>query len=169
MKEFYQRGKGKGKKILLVGESPSPKGWWNGYACRNEKGNLLPSGKRLNELLESFKLSVDECGFAELCQRAVNERKVLRSRAEKDWPEFLKRVYVSRCEILILLGAHTTEIFSELSGELLAMGKIHSVKIGKNEYRILPLYHPSPINPKNASRNRLIIFKNRKIIEKILA
>jgi uracil-DNA glycosylase family 4 len=168
MKKFYQSGKGRGKKILLVGESPSSKGWRDGYACRNEKGNLLPSGKRLNELLETFNLSVDECGFAELCQRVVNERKELRSRAKKDWSEFLGIVRLSRCRIIILLGAHTTEIFSELSGVSLGMGKIHDIKIEKKKYQILPLYHPSPINPKNASQNRLIVARNRKCIEKTL-
>lgn len=168
MKKFYQSGKGKGRNILFVGESPSPKGWYEGYACRNKKGNLLPSGKRLNELLEIFGTSVDECGFAELCQRVVNERKMLRSRAIKDWPEFLRSLHFSRCKLVVLLGAHTTEIFSELSEKLLAMGEIHTVKIGEKEYRVLPLYHPSPINPKNASRNRLIVAQNRKFIEKTL-
>lgn len=168
MKKFYQSGKGKGRNVLLVGESPSPKGWHNGYACRNEKGNLLLSGKRLNELLKSFGVSVDECGFAELCQRVVNERKALRSRAKKDWPEFLSSVRLSRCRLIVLLGVHTTEIFSELSGELLAMGEMHDIKIGRKGYRVLPLYHPSPINPKNAPRNRLIVARNRKFIKKAL-
>lgn len=166
--KYYQSGKGKGKKILLVGESPSPKGWYKGLACRNKKGNLLPSGKRLNELLKELGVSVDECAFAELCQKVVEERKMLRARAKKDWPEFLGHVHYSRCELIIILGVHTSDIFSELSEVSLTMGKIVNIKIEKWKYFILPLYHPSPINPKNATRNRLIMTRNRKFLLKTL-
>lgn len=168
-KKFFQKGKGMGRKILLVGESPSPKGWHGGYACRNVLGELLPTGKRLNELLLSFRLTVDECGFAELCQSVLKDRKHLSLRAKKDWPAFLRNVRESRCRILVLLGAETTRVFSALSETDMKPGDLKPISLGGKKYQVLSLYHPSPVNPRNRERNRGIVRrlapKIRKLVE----
>lgn len=153
---YHQKGSGRGKYVLLIGESPSPRGWHNGFTCRNAKGDLLSSGRRLNELLLPFGLTVDECGFTELCQRVVEKRNRLMYFAEKDWPLFLKSVMGKHYKLFVLLGAHTTSIFSRLSGMPLAMGAFADVAVGGKKYAVLPIYHPSPINPKNRERNREI-------------
>jgi|SRR3989344_3529888 len=160
MKEFHQAGKGKGKKILFVGESPSARGWHGGYACRGENGNTLPTGKRINELFRPFGLCVDECGFAELCQRILKNRKDMRRRARNDWPVFLHNLKKSKSKLIIVSGVETTRIFSELCGTPLSMGEMKKAKLGSKTYSVLPIYHPSPINPKGAERNRGI-FKAR--------
>jgi uracil-DNA glycosylase len=59
-------------------------------------------------------------------------------------------------KLFVLLGAHTTSIFSRLSGMPLAMGAFADVAVGGKKYAVLPIYHPSPINPKNRERNREI-------------
>lgn len=167
-KEFFQEGKGKGRRILLVGESPSSKGWHKGYACRNAKGNLLPTGNRLNELLLPFALTADECGFAELCQSVLKDRKHLSLRAKKDWPAFLGNVKKSGCRLLVILGAETTRVFSTLSGTNLKPGDLEIIMLGGKKYRALSLYHPSPVNPKNREKNRRILRRLAPKIRKLV-
>mgnify|MGYP001567108380 FL=1 len=162
MTRFYQSGKGRGKKILLVGESPSPRGWYRGKACRNRNGELLPTGRRINKLLEPFNLLVDECGFAELCQCVLKDRKMMRARAKKDWSVFLKHLKKSNSKLIIILGVETTNVFSGLCGYALKTGEISKFKFGTKTYSVLPIYHPSPINPKNRAKNKKIMFHNTK-------
>src|SRR3990170_4127964 len=77
--KFHQIGFGKGKQILIVGESPAENGWRkSGKAFYNPEGKILPTGKRLNQLLVKFGLSVEQCGFTELAKCFVGKnRKIL--------------------------------------------------------------------------------------------
>ena len=64
LEKFHQLGVGKGRGILIVGESPAPNGWAiSGKACYRSDGKILPTGKRLNELLGTLGTSVEESGF----------------------------------------------------------------------------------------------------------
>ena len=168
MTMFYQPGLGKGKRILFVGESPSPKGWNEGKACRNSKGDTLPTGKRINDLLKPFCITVDECGFAELCQSVLKERRLMRKRAKNDWPEFLKIVVREKRKLIIVLGVETTNVFSSLCGYEVPMGEISKIKLGTRVYSVLPIYHPSPINPKSEKKNNVITSRLRKRIENLV-
>jgi hypothetical protein len=85
--KFHQLGNGRGKKVLIVGESPAPNGWrLSGKSCYNTEGKLLATGKRLNELLSALELSVEVCGFMELSKCYITNRKELKSCCEKCWP-----------------------------------------------------------------------------------
>ncbi len=169
MTKFHQAGRGKGKKILIVGESPSPRGWKDGkLACRNKKGNLLPTGKRLNELLKPFGVSVDECGFTELSKRYLNHRGLFRPHARASWSVFLKQLRGRQYKLIVLLGVETAKIFSELCGCALTVGEISETKLGAKKYAVLPIYHPSPRNPKNRDKNRQIISNHLRAIRVLI-
>ena len=126
IEKFFQKGVGRGQKILLVGESPAENGWRkSGKACYTPDGKLLPTGQRLNELLELFNLSVDRCGFTELSKCYIGkDRKLLKSCSEKCWPIFLKQLKTHSCKLLVILGVHTTNLFNSLSGYNLQVGKL---------------------------------------------
>lgn len=52
---LLQVGKGKRKKVLVIGESPALNGRiLSGKAFYTKEGKLVPSGKRFNELFERF-------------------------------------------------------------------------------------------------------------------
>lgn len=159
LNKFYQHGKGKGRKVLIIGESPAPNGWvLSGKACYRPDGKILPTGKRINELLAPLLLSVENCGFTELSKCFVSSRSELEACSKKCWPIFLNQINDKKYKVLIILGVQTTKIFSKLIGEELEIGVITEIELQKRRYQVLPIFHPSPINPTGHSKN-IVIFK----------
>jgi len=161
LNKFHQLGSGKGKHILIVGESPAENGWRkSGKAFYNTNGKILASGKRLNLLLSDFGLSVDTCGFTELVKCFVGKnRKILFNCSEGCWSIFLKQLGSEDYKLLILLGMQTLKIFNKLSNLTLEIGGLSKAVLDSKEYSFLPIYHPSPINPYSLKRNQLIFEK----------
>jgi len=161
LSKFHQRGLGKGKQILIVGESPAENGWRNsGRAFYNPEGKILATGKKLNLLLTDFGLSVETCGFTELAKCYVGKnRKILSSCSEGCWPIFLKQLTTEDYKLIILLGVQTLKIFNQLSSLNLEIGKLSKATLDGIKYSFLPIYHPSPRNPYSFNKNQLIFGK----------
>jgi hypothetical protein len=167
--KFHQLGKGRGRKLLIIGESPAPNGWiLSGMACYRSDGKILPTGKRLNELLKPFNLSVETSGFTELVKCFVAKRTELKSCARKCLPILLEQLKRGDYKLLIILGVQTTKIFSDILGQELVMGTIQDIELGGTSYSVLPIYHPSPINPVGQTKNRAIMKRNAKEIVLLL-
>lgn len=155
LEKFHQLGMGKGSKLLVVGESPSPNGWIvSGKACYTPKGKLLATGKRLNELLESLGISVENCGFTELSKCIVEKRSELETCSEKCWPIFLEQLEAQDYKLIMLLGVLTTNTFSKLTDMTLEMGEVSVVQLNEKEYTVLPIFHPSPLNVSGQMKNK---------------
>lgn len=170
LNKFFQKGSGKGVSVLIVGESPAENGWRkSGKACYTPEGKLLPTGKRLNELLEPFGLSVETCGFTELAKCFVGKDRYLLSQcAQGCWPIFIRQLKNSSTKLIILLGIKTLEIFNKLNKTSIEVGTINKIKIEESEYNILPIFHPSPINPHGRARNKKIFTETQNLIETII-
>lgn len=159
--KFLQKGISKGKKVLIIGESPAPNGWRkSGKAFYTLEGKLLPTGKNLNILLNKYGLSVEKCGFTELVKCYVGkDRKLLSSCAKKCWEILTRQLSNIEPKFLIILGVKTLELFNKLSKLDLRIGEIQIAKIDTKPYTILGIYHPSPISPIGHKRN-IEIFSN---------
>jgi len=159
--KFYQPGSGNGKHILIVGESPAENGWRkSGKAFYDIEDKILASGKRLNLLLFEFGLSVETCGFTELAKCFVGKnRKALFNCSKGCWSIFLKQLGFEDYELIILLGVQTLTVFNKLSNLNLKIGRLSKAILNDKEYYLLPIYHPSPINPYGFKRNHLIFEK----------
>ncbi len=158
--KFHQLGAGKGEGLLIVGESPAPNGWiLSGKACYRPDGKILPTGKRLNELLEPFDLSVENCGFTELSKCFVSKRTELESCGKKCWPIFLEQIRGRKYKLLVILGVQTTSILSKILDKELVVGEIADIEFDGRLYKIFPIFHPSPVNPTGHAKNK-ILFKN---------
>ena len=166
--KFHQLGKGRGKNILIVGESPAENGWRkSGKAFYNLEGKILPTGKRLNLLLSEFDLSVEECGFTELSKCFIGKnRKSLNKCCQFCWPIFIKQLKSIDYKLIIILGVKTQEIFNNLCGTTVNTGDLSEICINEKSYFILPIYHPSPINPYSQKRNEEIFrLSKRKLLD----
>lgn len=153
--KFLQKGKGKGRNILILGEAPAPNGWRkSGKAFYTQDGKLLPTGRNLNKLLIKHDLSVEICGFTELvkCYPGKN-RKLLMLCGEKCWPIFLRQLKENNYTLIIILGVKTLEIFNKILKTDLKIGELAQTRIESRQYNILPIYHPSPIAPFNHLKN----------------
>ncbi|OGM92486.1 hypothetical protein A2333_01790 [Candidatus Wolfebacteria bacterium RIFOXYB2_FULL_49_7] len=166
---FHQMGVDKGARVLLVGESPAANGWHDNKACRTNGGKMLATGRRIDELLKPLGLTADTCGFTELSKCCVSDRKDLPACSKKCWPLFLELLKGKQYRLIVLLGVHTTKLAAELMEQDMEMGKMKQITIGGRPYAVLPIYHPSPINPRGRERNRDIMARERNTIEALIA
>jgi len=168
--KFFQIGKDKGKKVLIVGEAPAPNGWRkSGKAFYTLNGKLLPTGKNLNILLETYELSVEKCSFTELVKFYVGkERKLLTACGGKCWPIFMRQVQSYDFAVLIILGVKTLELLNLYANSSLRMGEITDLEISNKRYTVLPIYHPSSISPIGHKNNLKIFEEHRKLLERLL-
>ena len=167
--KFHQLGKDRGESVLIIGESPAPNGWIiSGKACYKPDGKILATGKRLNDLLKPFNLSVEGVGFTELSKCFVSKRSELETCSKKCWPIFLEQIKNKKYKLLIILGVKTTQIFSKLIEKELVVGELASITLQEKDYFVLPIFHPSPINPTGQSKNISLFKKYHLKIKKVL-
>lgn len=168
--KYLQKGVGLGKNILVVGESPAENGWRkSGKAFYSPEGKLLATGRRLNELLSVFDLDVSTCGFTELSKCFIGKnRKILGDCCKKCWPIFEKQVGSGNYYLIITLGVIPAQIVGNILGEVIEMGVMKEIIIGKKQVKLLAIYHPSPANPFGREKNRKIFEKHEIEIRKLL-
>ena len=157
--KFFQKGTGRGKKVLIIGESPALNGWIkSGRAFYTTEGKLVPSGRNLNKLLLSLDLTVDICGFTEIVKCFLGkDRKTILNCGIKCWPIFISQLESENFKLIITLGKETIRVFDEILDFKHEIGKLSKVKINQKDYLLLPIYHPSPISPNNHNRNTEIM------------
>lgn len=156
--DYLQVGTGLGRHVLIVGEAPAPNGWrLSGRAFYTTGGRLLPSGVRLNELLQPFGVTVETSHFTELVKCFVGDRRsLLRSCAAKTFPLLEQQIKSVDPKLIIFLGKATHDTLERCVNSPLPFGEIHTRVIGDGERALLSIYHPSPISPIAQTRNREI-------------
>lgn len=159
--KLFQKGTNRGKKVLIVGESPALNGWIkSGKAFYTIDGKLVPSGRNLNKLLLQFGLSVDMCGFTEIVKCFLGKnRKTIVECGKKCWPIFLKQLKSEDFELIVTLGKETIKVFNEVLDKNFEIGELSKIKIDGKGYLLLPIYHPSPISPLSHKRNTEILIR----------
>ena len=163
---FLQSGQGKGKKILVIGESPALNGRIeSGRAFYTKSGKIVPSGKRFNELRAGLGVTIEEVGFTELCKCVLGkERNLLTSCGGKSWGHLARQIESVQPGLIVILGAHTLEIFNGLSGQTYQTGVMGHF----GNATLLGIYHPSPIHPKSHERNKEIMARNHERLREII-
>lgn len=165
---FFQQGIGRGAKILLIGESLSVSDLQVGKAFFDIHGNVTPAGKALNQLLSSFHINLEMCAYTPLIKCKIKNKKEVLEEGNKWWPVFEKQLTLFDFKLLIPLGVQTLSIMDEHTGKEISMGDLQQVTISGKTYHILPLYHPSPVNPQNSENNTYIFNKVMFDLEKII-
>ncbi len=143
---------GKNKDLLFIGESPAKNGWCiTGKAFYDINNKILPTGRVLNELLNIIGLGIDDITFTEACKCQVSDRKDLKEYSANCLNFLREQILKINPKIIIPLGDHPTRIilkdlvkyknFSEV------VGKEFDININKSIYKVVPIYHPSPISP----------------------
>lgn len=149
--KYLQIGNGCGRYLLAIGESPADNWRKSGRAFFTPKGKVVPTGKNFSINLKQIDncLDLENISFTEISKCFIGaNRKKLHSCALKTWPHFIEQLNYIGPKIIIILGKKTTEVFNILAETSLIVGQIQQIKILDKSYFILPLYHPSPLNPK---------------------
>lgn len=143
---------GKNNDIVLIGEAPANNGWRKSHMLwRDINGKLLPSGVILQKLFDIIDKNILEITFLEAVKCYPKERKNLKVCSNNCKKIMLKQLEILKPELVITLGEFPTRVLLEFSfskfGDV--VGKIYDI----NGYKVLPIYHPSPISPKSYKGN----------------
>lgn len=153
--------------FIIIGESPAKDGWIkSGKAFYNTQGKLQGSGKVLERLLKILDLKIEDIYFTECCKCLI-ERKNFNICSSNCKELLIKQLNDTDCGIILPMGAYPTSVLLETKIDKLGdvVGKIFEKELGNRNYKIIPIYHPSPLNPKGYKGN-VPIFENLKEIIK---
>ncbi len=142
--------------FIVIGESPAKDGWIvSKKAFYNYQGKLQASGRILEKLLNNIGISIDDIYFTELCKCIIEDRKLLSKCSSNCLPILEKQLNSLPCSIIITMGSHPTQTLLNNRIKKFGdyVGKIFDRQIGNKQYKLIPIYHPSPLNPKGYKDN----------------
>lgn len=151
---------GKGNDIVLVGEAPANNGWRKSHQLwKDVNGKILPSGIVLQKLFDIIDRDIFETTFLESVKCYPKERKNLKICSKNCKDIMLEQLEILNPKLIIILGEFPTRNLLDFKFDKFAdvVGNVYEV----NEYKILPIYHPSPISPKSYAGNVSIFEKLR--------
>lgn len=151
---------GKDQTIVLVGESPANNGWRKSHKLWCDiNGKVLPSGVVLQKLFCIIDRDIFETTFLESVKCYPLMRKNLKTCSSNCKNIMLEQLRILNPKLIITLGEFSTRNILNFKFNKFAdvVGNIYEV----NGYKILPIYHPSPVSPKSYKGN-IPIFKKLK-------
>ena len=153
---------GKDNDIVLVGEAPANNGWRKSHKLwKDVNDKVLPSGVVLQKLFDIIDRDIFETTFLESVKCYPLERKNLKICSKNCKNIMLEQLKILNPKLIITLGEFPTRNLLDFKFDKFAevVGNIYEV----NGYKVLPIYHPSPISPKSYSGNVPIFEKVRNI------
>lgn len=138
--------------ILLVGEAPANNGWRKSHKIWCDvNGKVLPSGVVLQKLFKIIDRNIFETTFLESVKCYPLERKNLKSCSKNCKNIMINQIKILNPKLIITLGEFPTRTLLNFKFDKFAdvVGNVYDV----DGYKILPIYHPSPISPKSYSGN----------------
>ena len=138
--------------FIILGESPAKDGWIESKrAFYNTKGKLQASGRVLEKLLNNIGYSINDIYFTEMCKCILFDRKELDSCIKNCFPFLVKQLLSlnSSVKIIVTMGKNSTQAFLNKKIKTFSeiVGSVTTVNIEGREFILLPIYHPSPLNP----------------------
>lgn len=153
---------GKDNDIVLIGEAPANNGWRKSHKLwKDVNDKVLPSGIILQRLFDIIDRNIFETTFLESVKCYPLERKNLKTCSKNCKSIMLEQLQILNPKLIITLGEFPTRNLLDFKFDKFkeVVGNIYEI----NGYKILPIYHPSPISPKSYTGNEPI-FQNLKNI-----
>lgn len=153
---------GKTTDIVILGEAPANNGWRkSGIAWYDINHKLLSSGVILQKLLKEINLTIEDTYFLEAIKCYPKDRKYLNECGKNCQTFLFEQLKFIKPKIILSLGDAATRCILDIKYNKFSdvVGKIFEV----NGYKIIPIYHPSPISPMSYKGN-INIFKNIKLL-----
>lgn len=143
---------GKEDEIVLVGEAPANNGWRKSHKvwC-DANGKVLPSGVVLQKLFDEIDRNIFETTFLESVKCYPLQRKNLKTCSQHCKKIMLEQLKILNPKWIITLGEFPTRNLLNFKFTKFAdvVGNIYEI----DGYKIVPIYHPSPISPKSYKGN----------------
>lgn len=143
---------GNNNDIVLIGEAPANNGWRKSHMLwKDVNGKVLPSGVILQKLFNMIDKDIFETTFLESVKCYPLERKNLKTCSKNCKNIMLNQLEILKPKLIITLGEFPTRNLLNFKFKKFqeVVGNIYEV----NGYKVLPIYHPSPISPKSYKGN----------------
>ena len=153
--------------FIIIGESPAKDGWIeSGRAFYNTKQKLQGSGRILEKLLNLIDLSIPDIYFTECCKCIIEDRKNLERCSKNCMPILIEQLNSLPCNIILTMGMHPTQAIMNTKIDKFSsvVGKTFNITLGSKNYILIPIYHPSPLNPKGYKDNVPIFEKLKELL-----
>lgn len=150
--------------FIIIGESPAKDGWIESKrAFYNTSGKLQGTGRILEKLLNNIGLSISDIYFTECCKCIIEDRSKLEKCSNNCMPILIEQLNNIPCNVILTMGLHPTQALLQTKIKKFAdyVGKEFNITLGAKTYKLIPIYHPSPLNPKGYKDN-VPIFENIK-------
>ncbi len=148
---------GKYSDIVILGEAPANNGWRkSGIAWYDVNHKLLPSGVVLQKLLNEINLKIEDTYFLEAIKCYPKDRKYLNKCGENCKKYLFKQLSIIKPKLIFSLGDSATKIIMNIKYKKFSDVAGKEFKI--NGFKVIPIYHPSPISPMSYKGN-IEIFK----------
>lgn len=150
--------------IVLIGEAPANNGWRKSKMLwKNPSGKILPSGVILQRLFAIINKDIFETTFLEAVKCYPLERKNLKKCSINCKNIMLKQLEILSPKIIITLGEFPTRALLDFKFKKFSevVGNVYEIA----DYKVLPIYHPSPISPKSYKENVPIFEKLKKYLK----
>lgn len=151
--------------FIIIGESPAKDGWIESKkAFYNTSGKLQGTGRILEKLLNNIGLSIGDIYFTECCKCIIKDRNKLEKCSINCMPILIEQLDQLPCQIILTMGLHPTQALLQIKIKKFAdyVGKEFDIFLGSKKYKLIPIYHPSPLNPKGYKDNVPIFEKLKK-------
>ena len=149
--------------IVLIGEAPANNGWRKSHMVwRDEKGKMLPSGVVLQRLFAIMGRDVLKTTFLEAIKCYPIERKNIKICAKNCKHILMRQLSILKPKVVITLGEAPTRML--LDEKFNKFGEVVGNIYEADGYKIIPIYHPSPISPMSYKGNVAIMEKIKQII-----
>lgn len=146
--------------IVILGEAPANNGWRkSGIAWYDINHKLLPSGVVLQKLLDEINLKIEDTYFLEAVKCYPKDRKYLNKCSENCKKYLFKQLEIIKPKVVLSLGDAATKSILDIKYK--KFSDVAGKEFGVNGYKVIPIYHPSPISPLSYKGN-IEIFKNIK-------
>jgi len=150
---------GKSTDIVILGEAPANNGWRkSGKAWYDTEGKLLPSGKVLQRLLAIRDLTIEDTTFLEAIKCYPLNRDNLK-KCNLNCKDYLYRqLVILKPKLILSLGDSATKCILDIKYNKFkeVVGKKFNLNLGDISTVVIPIYHPSPVNPNSFKGNEKI-------------
>lgn len=157
---------GKDNEIVLIGEAPANNGWRKSKMLwKDINGKVLPSGNILQKLFDIIDKNIFDITFLESVKCYPIERKNLKVCSKNCKHFMIKQLKLLNPKIVITLGEHATRNLLDFKFKKFSdvVGNIYDV----DNFKVIPIYHPSPISPKSYKGNIPIFNKLNNILKTV--
>ena len=153
--------------FIIIGESPAKDGWIQSKkAFYNSSGKLQGTGRVLNNLLKNIDYSISDIYFTECCKCVIENRKMLNQCSSNCLPILFQQLKLIPCRIIVTMGLIPTQSLLQTKIKKFAdvVGNIFELEINSTNYILLPIYHPSPPNPRGYKDNIAVFDKLKNLV-----